>query len=68
MAVQYIKDKAFMIEKLNWLDTESEISKPPPIKEEKNPFMIEGKRCPQCSWLERADAVECFRCGYKFEL
>ncbi len=57
-----------MHEKLEWLDLHEEIYRPPQIKESKNPHLVDGKRCPQCNWLERADAVECFRCGHNFEL
>lgn len=57
-----------MKEKLEWLDLSKPIKKAPKVKEERNPFVVEGKRCPQCNWLERYDAVECFRCGYNFEL
>ncbi|OQY28346.1 MAG: hypothetical protein B6244_07510 [Candidatus Cloacimonetes bacterium 4572_55] len=55
-------------EKLEWLKIKQEIYSPAETGEDYNPYMIEGKRCPRCKWLESANSVECFRCGYNFEL
>lgn len=55
-------------EKITWLDLREPGVQPQAPAEEKNPFLVEGKRCPRCEWLQAIDSVECFRCGYNFEL
>ncbi len=30
--------------------------------------VVKGKYCPKCGWLEPVDSVECFRCGYRFDI
>ena len=30
--------------------------------------VVKGKYCPRCGWLEPVDSVECFRCGYRFDI
>ncbi len=57
-------------ERFEWLEIPSEnyINSTPAKKEKDSPYLIRGKRCPKCNWLERNDALECFRCGYNFAL
>lgn len=31
-------------------------------------LVVKAKTCPRCGWLEPEYSVECFRCGYRFDL
>lgn len=54
-------------ERFEWL----EIPEPPtaPTKKKvKHAEALVGKRCPQCGWLDEETALQCFRCGYRYNV
>lgn len=56
-----------MQERFEWLEIPRERSGASLAKALKGqPPASVAKRCPQCGWLEKEDAGECFRCGYQY--
>jgi SNF2 family DNA or RNA helicase len=52
-------------ERFEWI----EIPQPKPFSKrfKLDAKAVRSKRCPRCGWLDRAEVIECFRCGYDFE-
>ena len=51
-------------ERFEWLETYRE-PEPAPVRVRDAAKL--GRRCPRCGWLDDADDVECFRCGYSYQ-
>lgn len=54
-------------ERFEWIELANPAPKTP-AKPSKAPEMVVGKRCPQCSWLDEETALQCFRCGYRYNV
>ena len=54
-------------ERFEWLEI-PEAPQPVRVNTAKAPEPLLGKRCPQCSWLDEETAIQCFRCGYRYNV
>ena len=54
-------------ERFEWIELANPTPKAPP-KPSKAPETVVGKRCPQCGWLDDETTLQCFRCGYRYNV
>lgn len=54
-------------ERFEWLELPEAVEPPKPAAA-KTPETVIGKRCPQCGWLDDETALQCFRCGYRYNV
>ncbi len=54
-------------ERFEWLEI-PEQEDAPTKKKPKHAEAVVGKRCPQCGWLDEETALQCFRCGYRYNV
>ncbi len=54
-------------ERFEWLEI-PEAPQAPRVAATKAPEPVLGKRCPQCGWLDEETAIQCFRCGYRYNV
>ena len=54
-------------ERFEWLEI-PEAPAAPRAAATKLPDPVLGKRCPQCGWLDDETAIQCFRCGYRYNV
>ncbi|HQY90311.1 SNF2-related protein [Caldilinea sp.] len=54
-------------ERFEWLEIPEQQTEPAK-KKTKPAEAIVGKRCPQCGWLDEETALQCFRCGYRYNI
>ena len=54
-------------ERFEWLEIPEQQTEPVK-KKAKHAEAVVGKRCPQCSWLDAETALQCFRCGYRYNV
>ena len=54
-------------ERFEWLELPDR-DEAPKLQAAKTPETVIGKRCPQCGWLDEETALQCFRCGYRYNL
>jgi SNF2 family DNA or RNA helicase len=54
-------------ERFEWLEI-PEAPQPVRVSTSKVPEPVLGKRCPQCGWLDEETAIQCFRCGYRYNV
>ncbi len=54
-------------ERFEWLEIPEQPTQP--VKKKQQPAeAVVGKRCPQCGWLDEETALQCFRCGYRYNV
>ena len=54
-------------ERFEWLELPDR-DETPKVQTAKTPETVIGKRCPQCGWLDEETALQCFRCGYRYNV
>ena len=54
-------------ERFEWLEI-PDAPQAPRAAATKLPEPVLGKRCPQCGWLDDETAIQCFRCGYRYNV
>ena len=54
-------------ERFEWLEI-PDAPQAPRAAATKLPEPLLGKRCPQCGWLDDETAIQCFRCGYRYNV
>jgi SNF2 family DNA or RNA helicase len=54
-------------ERFEWLEIPDQPTEPAKKKQQPAEALV-GKRCPQCSWLDEETALQCFRCGYRYNV
>lgn len=54
-------------ERFEWLEIPEQPAEPVKTKQKPAEAVV-GKRCPQCNWLDEETALECFRCGYRYNV
>ena len=54
-------------ERFEWLEIPDESDRRKP-KGKQGPQAVVGKRCPECDWLNEETAMECFRCGHRYNV
>ncbi|MFN8467602.1 MAG: SNF2-related protein [Caldilineaceae bacterium] len=54
-------------ERFEWLEI-PDAPQAPRVAAAKLPEPVLGKRCPQCGWLDDETAIQCFRCGYRYNV
>jgi SNF2 family DNA or RNA helicase len=54
-------------ERFEWLEI-PDAPQPARATTAKLPEPLLGKRCPQCGWLDEETALQCFRCGYRYNV
>ncbi len=54
-------------ERFEWLEI-PDAPQAPRVAATKLPEPVLGKRCPQCGWLDDETAIQCFRCGYRYNV
>ncbi|HAJ36463.1 MAG TPA: hypothetical protein DCL15_12300, partial [Chloroflexi bacterium] len=60
-------DSAMNYERFEWLEIPEQPAAPAK-KKSKHDGAVIGKRCPQCGWLDEETALQCFRCGYRYNV
>jgi SNF2 family DNA or RNA helicase len=54
-------------ERFEWLEI-PDAPQPQRVNTSKTAEPVLGKRCPQCGWLDEETAIQCFRCGYRYNV
>jgi SNF2 family DNA or RNA helicase len=54
-------------ERFEWIELAQPTPKAP-AKPSRAPETVVGKRCPQCGWLDDETTLQCFRCGYRYNV
>jgi SNF2 family DNA or RNA helicase len=54
-----------MLERFEWLEIPAETQAPKKRRSTADDVVL-GKRCPACGWLDEETALECFRCGHRY--
>lgn len=54
-----------MLERFEWLEIPAETETQKKRRTVKGDVTL-GKRCPACDWLDEESALECFRCGHRY--
>lgn len=54
-----------MLERFEWLEIPAEVQAPKKRRSTADDVVL-GKRCPACGWLDEETALECFRCGHRY--
>ncbi|MFZ1551596.1 MAG: hypothetical protein WAV53_09400, partial [Anaerolineae bacterium] len=54
-----------MLERFEWLEIPAEVQAPKKRRSAADDVVL-GKRCPACGWLDEETALECFRCGHRY--